>query len=663
LPIEAFKLSPELCFGSTSVAKTFLSSGTTSATRSKSPFSELGLELYKFQSLLSFYGMLSHFFDQPETISGISLIPNKQTWPDSSLAQMLHWISEISPTQFKTPKHHELIHTPIWVFGTAFHYVNLFDQGYKCPLPKGSIVIETGGTKGQSRSVDKDELYNMIARIFELDERAIVSEYGMSELACQAYDFYTADSPRCYRFPAWVSVAVEQTNCIAPEGEGCLIVKDPLKVDTPYPIRTQDVVNLSKDATFTLLGRLPTSTLKGCSMLAEPLLKNPKRRTTVISGSPKTLRKAPLIAQDTEIRARQVATDIRNKFFSDRLKSLLLDVVKSSLLTDRLIDDLASSWKSETDFYIDAVNNLASKGVEKSNAYLLIGPGTHPIAIIHPIIYAFLLGKKIILRHTKAFQAFETWFIDLFKHSGMMIETLPSNYYIDGKQTINADKLIIFGEDKTICEIESKVNIPVQGFGSHIAINIAYAEEIEQYGQSIAYDSLAMRGLGCMRSRVLFIIESPKQNIDLTSTTSKLLSQVDLYLGSIESAQDLIAYKHHLIEHKILKKKIAEYTTKQRSAFAPIITFNEQNLEEMISDNPLLLPIVRVKTEQLSIFSKWLQNQGSLGHIATSEKASATISKAPYQKFLPIGNLNRPSFNGTHHQQSFFAHDHDQGDL
>ena len=268
-----------------------------------------------------------------------------------------------------------------------------------------------------------------------------------------------------------------------------------------------------------------------------------------------------------------------------------------------------------------------------------------------------ILGKKISLRHTKKFEQFETWLIQIFKNAGMSAHCLPSHYYIDSDLSVEADKLIIFGEDKTIEDLKSKTTIPIQGFGSHIAASIVYDKEIKLHSKIIAYDSLAMRGLGCMRSRVLFVIESPDTSKDFSLEIAPLLKQLDSYLSSIEAMQDLLAYKHDFIEHQILEQPYIKLKLKTQTVFAPVKDFHGQNLSEMISEKPLVLPIIKVKTDDLSAFSGWLQKQGSLGHLAASEAASMIIKKAPHQEFTPIGQLNQLSFNGTHHNQSFFTHD------
>ena len=64
----------------------------------------------------------------------------------------------------------------------AFILLHFYDDNNRITLPKGSIVIETGGTKGKvSPLVDRDELYNMISQMFAVPRNYIVSEYSMSE--------------------------------------------------------------------------------------------------------------------------------------------------------------------------------------------------------------------------------------------------------------------------------------------------------------------------------------------------------------------------------------------------------------------------------------------------------------------------------------------------
>ena len=48
--------------------------------------------------------------------------------------------------------------------------------------------METGGFKGRSRVVERDELYRLASERFRIPTRAIVNEYGMTEMSSQFYD-------------------------------------------------------------------------------------------------------------------------------------------------------------------------------------------------------------------------------------------------------------------------------------------------------------------------------------------------------------------------------------------------------------------------------------------------------------------------------------------
>jgi hypothetical protein len=54
------------------------------------------------------------------------------------------------------------------LFGTAFAWVHFFDTvPERFALPEGSVVLETGGFKGRSREVSRDELYALFSERLE----------------------------------------------------------------------------------------------------------------------------------------------------------------------------------------------------------------------------------------------------------------------------------------------------------------------------------------------------------------------------------------------------------------------------------------------------------------------------------------------------------------
>ena len=108
----------------------------------------------------------------PFSVKGISLIPQVSVWKSSSLAYMLGWISRYSDVTYLDvgsgdcrKKLEEIdLDKPVWLFATAFHCVNIYDLGVRFPLPVGSVVFETGGTKGKSRFVSREELLSIIKK-------------------------------------------------------------------------------------------------------------------------------------------------------------------------------------------------------------------------------------------------------------------------------------------------------------------------------------------------------------------------------------------------------------------------------------------------------------------------------------------------------------------
>ena len=66
--------------------------------------------------------------------------------------------------------------------------------GNQDQLPPGSRVVETGGYKGRSRELPKNQLHALITARLAIAPDQIISEYGMSELSSQAYARATGES-------------------------------------------------------------------------------------------------------------------------------------------------------------------------------------------------------------------------------------------------------------------------------------------------------------------------------------------------------------------------------------------------------------------------------------------------------------------------------------
>ncbi len=162
---------------------------------------------------------------------------------------------------------------PVALAGTAFGFVHFLDflGERRLALPRGSWLLETGGFKGRSREIPKPELYAALTRTFGVADRAIWNEYGMSELSSQAY---ARGHAGLHQTPPWARVLIVDPATgreVAPGREGLVRWIDLANVDSVLALQTLD--RAVRTATgFRLLGRLPRTEPRGCSLGADDLL-------------------------------------------------------------------------------------------------------------------------------------------------------------------------------------------------------------------------------------------------------------------------------------------------------------------------------------------------------------------------------------------------------
>jgi hypothetical protein len=171
------------------------------------------------------------------------------------------------------------------VLTTAFALVKLLDERGDRPLalPKGSVVMQTGGFKGRTRELSGDELRAQASACFQLDESRVVGEYGMTELTSQLYEPSIGESglardvavsERLYFAPSWLRVTPVNPLSLepVPDGEiGLARFVDLGNVDSAVSVVTQDCIRCVRGG-IQLLGRQPGAPPRGCSLAIEALL-------------------------------------------------------------------------------------------------------------------------------------------------------------------------------------------------------------------------------------------------------------------------------------------------------------------------------------------------------------------------------------------------------
>lgn len=170
------------------------------------------------------------------------------------------------------------------VFGTAFALVHFLDrcraQDLRLALPAGSRIVETGGFKGRSRSIERVEFYAMLSEFFGVPRVLCLSEYGMCELGSQWYDANLADhlaglKPRfeVKIGPHWARHLIVDavTGEAVRESSGLLQIFDLSNRGSVAAVLTADLAR-DESGGFLFMGRAPGAPPKGCSLTADSML-------------------------------------------------------------------------------------------------------------------------------------------------------------------------------------------------------------------------------------------------------------------------------------------------------------------------------------------------------------------------------------------------------
>ena len=127
-----------------------------------------------------------------------------------------------------------------------------------------TIVMETGGMKGRRAEITRIELHEILKQKWGVSR--IHSEFGMTELLSQAYSI----GEGIYKPVPWMKVLIREEDDplnLNDSGEGLLNIIDLANRDSCAFIATDDIVNLYKDGSFEVLGRMDNSDIRGCSLL------------------------------------------------------------------------------------------------------------------------------------------------------------------------------------------------------------------------------------------------------------------------------------------------------------------------------------------------------------------------------------------------------------
>lgn len=252
-PQSAFKRFTLSCVPPEQIGKTFLTSGTTGETRGAHHFRSTAL--YE-AALLAGWRLLGL-----PRLRQVILAPSAAEAPQSSLSHMLTTLAvESGETE------------PVAMLGTALAFLHHFETTPARVLPAGSFAMETGGYKGSGRDVAKPELYAMFEQHLGLKPDMVLNEYGMTELSSQ---FYTRGLGAPHTGGPWVRALVIDPSSgqeVSIGEAGVLRIFDLANLNSSLAIETQDLA-IRREAGFELIGRDPAALPRGCSRMADEILR------------------------------------------------------------------------------------------------------------------------------------------------------------------------------------------------------------------------------------------------------------------------------------------------------------------------------------------------------------------------------------------------------
>ena len=302
VPTQAFKVLDLTCELPERAEAVFLSSGTTQGEGKRSKHFIFNLRLYE-TSVLKWFE--PHLLPERQRMPIAVLFPPPEELPTSSLGHMLvtvmrewgadeqglksGWFIRSNRLQAEELsnwlKRAEENGKSVMLLGTSFSFVHFLDwcaaNGRSFKLPFESRLMDTGGFKGRSREVPRDELYRLYEKVLGIPKDWCVNEYGMAELSSQFYDgivgtpyFAPSNQQHIHKPPHWVRTRVLDPKTLdeVEEGEtGLLCHYDLANRGSVIAVLTEDLGVKVRDG-FLLLGRAMGGELRGCSVLIDELL-------------------------------------------------------------------------------------------------------------------------------------------------------------------------------------------------------------------------------------------------------------------------------------------------------------------------------------------------------------------------------------------------------
>ena len=649
LPITSFRRDAKKNFRGAEIATRFRSSGTTSTQRATSCFSPEGLLLYRLAAVSGFFSVLKTYWqDEVSAATGISLIrPNHE----SSLSTMVSWLGQFWPLTYTSiadlSSHLVRLdrHRPFFLWTTAGQILQLMTSIRELELPVSSIVIETGGIKNIGAKLDMDALHKRISAFHGIAKKSVVSEYSMCELATQAYRF---GGRRRFIFPVWTRPRVMDNGALKNRGRGALVVCDPLRIDYPYPLQTQDLVTLGNKGDFTLRGRVASAPLRGCSLAYYDISPDfsgglqdggvaDRHISSRESISPAQQSNYPHLSAN-------FAGDLQEFLTRPSSLTYLRQELGSEKIAQAAIQDLLASLPQDW-----ATALRRSFPDPRLRDWLFILPASHSLVGIYPLVFACLLGLRVSIKFPTGnkLQFLSSCIAFMQNNWAAQIEIVSSDRscfqvpeYIDA--------VLGYGSDQTIDLLRRNLPVPISGFGTHDTVLVASLTQLEKFPHLFIRDAFSLSGNGCLSARMVFLVLQNDEK--MTVNHIKKLQQEFFSFFSEKIGGD--TYIQAMQEKaRYMQTQEAEFYSPDCPVFPLLNAADFKNYEDALPRANFVLPLVIVRD------LKWLY---ALLRRQKTIKTISQLGRVPHSEFINsrryvrLGTSNRLIWDGTHEGKPLF---------
>ena len=296
VPIGGFKEAVLACESIDNAAALFMSSGTTRPEQ-RSRHYHPHLAVYNASIRTNF---AAHLLPDNAQLPFLVLNPPPSALPNSSLAYYLGMMLEtygasgggyfVGDDGLHYQRLLDVVRQlgksgqPVCLLGTTFAFVHLLDRladdGICLELPPGSRAFDTGGVKGRSREISRDELAHALETRLGISRGYQVNMYGLTELSTQFIDVNVRQTVRSEPLrpfksvPPWARTRVldpETLEEVPPGTPGVLCHTDLANRASVCTVLTEDLGVVRGDG-FEILGRVQGSSARGCSIAMDELL-------------------------------------------------------------------------------------------------------------------------------------------------------------------------------------------------------------------------------------------------------------------------------------------------------------------------------------------------------------------------------------------------------